>query len=109
MSYIIPALFILTFLLIIKLSIESRKLFKYLYKNHYETWKKITTIFGIPGGHNSFKSLRFLHSNDDLNDPEVYRLKRRVRKTLKLLVYVLLFITILFVLPILLWVISMAC
>lgn len=56
---------------------KGRDLMEYLKNNHNEKWKEITYVplFGS-GGYNSFKSLPFIFSKDNLNDERVKLLKK---------------------------------
>jgi hypothetical protein len=59
---------------------EGRRLMSYLKRHHREKWAEITYVPGFgPGGINSFRTLRWLYSKDDLNDPTLERLKREHR------------------------------
>jgi len=65
-----------------KFAIYQHKLMGYLLENHTEKWKELTTVLGIgPGWGNSIKILKFMFGKDDLNDPEVFRLKRKIRSS----------------------------
>ncbi|MDR4515719.1 hypothetical protein [Nitrosomonas sp.] len=68
---------------------EGHGLMSYLKANHYEKWAHITsTPVSGPGGQNSFRSLPFLYSNDDLGDSTLAELKRRHRAVGKLILLV---------------------
>lgn len=73
--YLIP-----TWVSVIVLNVwEGRRLMEYLRLNHNSKWIELTTVLGIPGGRNSFRTIPFLYSKDNLNDPMVEVLKRNYR------------------------------
>lgn len=60
--------------------IFQHKLYTYLRENHTEKWKELTTVLGFgPGYTNSLRAIKFLFRKDDLDDPELLRLKVIVR------------------------------
>jgi len=77
--------------------IEGRRLMGYLEKHHKEKWKELTYFPGLgPGNVNSFRSLPFLYSKEDLEDPLVKELKLNYRKVIKFMLTVFLTTPILF-------------
>jgi hypothetical protein len=65
---------------------EGRRLMSYLKVHHPEHWAYVTSsVFGGPGGANSFRSLRFIYSTDDLGDTQVRALKHNYRKIVLLM------------------------
>jgi hypothetical protein len=77
---------------------EGRRLMAYLRKNHHEYWIYLTSGMGFgPGIANSFRSLPFLFSDDDLNDPNVKQLKENYRQFVLMLFLVFFSIPIFFV------------
>jgi hypothetical protein len=56
----------------------GRNLIGYLEKHHHEKWAEITSSpINGPGGFNSFRSLPFVLSKDDLEDENVHILKKQ--------------------------------
>ncbi len=54
----------------------QHRLRNYLFKNHNDKWKELTSIGDLgPGFANSRKGLRFLFNREDFNDTEVSHLK----------------------------------
>jgi hypothetical protein len=77
---------------------EGRRLMHYLERNHREKWKELTYIPGFgPGGHNSFRTLPFIYSKDDLGDPVLKDLKMNYRRFIKFV------LTVFFTVPVLLF------
>ena len=84
--------------------IEGRRLMEYLKQNHRETWEHLTSGPGFgPGGVNSFRSLPFIYSVEDLADPVVKELKVNCRRFVKLTLTVFLTIPVLFIITMLPW------
>jgi hypothetical protein len=79
------AYFIVTWLSIIVLnSVEGRTLMSHLRTHHHDKWEWLTYAPGLgPGMHNSFRSLPWLYSADDLGDPVVASMKKRQRGFLR--------------------------
>jgi hypothetical protein len=77
-------------------------LMSYLKRNHRAKWDEITYVplFGS-GGRNSFRSLAFIYSEDDLDDRMVHILKKNYRSFVKLA------LTIFFSFPILFLIIAL--
>ena len=76
-SYIIPVWLWVMYLNYRK----GHDLMSYLKENHRKKWEEITYIpFFGSGGINSFKSLPFVYSNDDLSDDNIKELKKSYRK-----------------------------
>jgi hypothetical protein len=65
---------------------EGNRLMQYLKKNHQETWKRITHVpmFGA-GGTNSFRTLDFVYSKDNLGDTNIKWLKTNYQDVLTLM------------------------
>jgi len=83
--------FILFGLLGIRTSWLQYKLLVYLRENHFEKWEKLTTILGFgPGLSNGFRGIPFLYSKDDLDDPDVRRLKVKIRNSIALVLLTML-------------------
>ncbi len=60
--------------------IEGHRLMAYLEDHHREKWAEITHVPGFgPGGVNSFRTLPWLYSPDDLNDATLAILKEQHR------------------------------
>jgi hypothetical protein len=60
--------------------IEGQRLMSYLKSNHHEKWSELTYVPGFgSGGVNSFRTLPWLYSRDDLGDPAVASLKQQHR------------------------------
>ena len=63
--------------LLISNYIDGKSPMDYLYENHLEDWKQLTTVPGLgPGNTNSFRTTKFVHSNEDFGDPSVATLKQ---------------------------------
>lgn len=64
--------------------IEGSKLISYLREHHREKWEYLTYVplFGS-GGHNGFRTLPWLYSQDDLGDPIVTALKADHRRFIR--------------------------
>lgn len=76
---------------------EGHRLIEYLKKHHRATWEYITYVpFFGPGGVNSFRSLPFLFSEDDLGDETVAELKKNYRRFLILMLVVFVTLPVLF-------------
>ena len=83
--------FILCCLLGVRSLRLQHKFFVYLRENHFEKWKELTTILGFgPGLANGFRSIPFLWGRDDLSDPDVQRLKAKVRNSITLVLLTML-------------------
>ena len=81
---------------------EGRRLSNYLNRHHREKWEYLTSGPGFgPGGYNSFRSLPFLFSKDDLNDPHVRSLKGHCRSFLKLVLIIFFSMPIVFLITVL--------
>jgi hypothetical protein len=81
---------------------EGRRLMNYLKQNHRQKWEYITSGPGFgPGGVNSFRSLRFIYSGDDLGDTVVKELQTNYRRFVKLTLTVFLTIPPLFIITVL--------
>ncbi len=75
-------LIVATLISMLRAAIYQHRLAKYLMMNHTETWKELTTIWGIgPGMLNSRRGMKFFKGSDYLNDPEVLRMKTIVRNS----------------------------
>lgn len=61
---------------------EGSRLYDYLKKYHNHKWIQLTTVWGHPGGTNSFRELGFIFSRDYLNDPIVLKLKNQQKQVL---------------------------
>jgi hypothetical protein len=75
---------------------ENLRFMNYLKENHLEKWVQITTVFGYSGGHNWFKTLEFILSSDDLNDPMLKYMKSIERK------FTFFFLSVVFSMPVIL-------
>jgi hypothetical protein len=75
---------------------EGHRLIGYLKQHHRSTWEYITYVpfLGL-GGVNSFRSLPFLYSKDDLGDEVVAELKKNYRR------FAILMLVVFFTLPVL--------
>ena len=83
---------------------KGRDLISYLKKHHHEKWKEITYVpFHGSGGFNSFKSLPFIFSKDNLNDNNVKYLKGSYISFVKFALLVFVTIIPLFLLVIVPW------
>ena len=84
---LIPAYLLATWLPMMVINFyEGRRLMGYLKEHHNERWAYLTSSFlGGPGGANSFRSLPFIYSADDLGDPCVGGLKRNYRRIVLLM------------------------
>lgn len=81
-SYLFELYIIPTWLWVMYLNYRIGKdLFEYLKEKHYEVWNEITYVpfLGI-NGNNSFRSLPFIYSRNDLDDYMVDLLKKRYRR-----------------------------
>jgi hypothetical protein len=59
---------------------EGRRLMSYLRQRHPAKWAELTTFWGFgPGCVNGFRSVPWLFSADNLNDPALERLKADYR------------------------------
>ena len=75
---------------------EGNRLMNYLKQKHRSKWDDITYVPFLGSGNvNSFRSLPFIYSKDDLGDPVVGELKKNYRRCAAL------FFMIFFTLPIL--------
>jgi hypothetical protein len=76
---------------------EGHRLMSYIKMNHRSKWDEITYVplFGS-GGYNSFRSLPFIFSKDDLDDRTVYELKKNYRSTIWLMLTIFLTFPVLF-------------
>lgn len=83
---------------------EGHRLMKYLKINHRKKWEYITYVplFG-PGGVNSFRSLPFLFSKDDLGDNIVLELKNNYKSIIKLTLVIFFTLPLLFLSIMLPW------
>ena len=64
--------------------IVGRRLTDYLMEKHQLAWSQITHVPGFgPGGVNSFRTLRFLYSLDNLGDPIVENYKAEYRSVIR--------------------------
>lgn len=76
---------------------EGRHFNSYMRRHHHKTWEYLTSGPGFgPGGYNSFRSLPFLFSMDDLGDTNVRSLKDRAKSYLKLMLAVFFSMPIIF-------------
>jgi hypothetical protein len=72
----------LTVLSAVMCKILHHKLYKYLREKHTEKWIELTTIFGFgPGAVNSRRSMKFVFSKEYFDDPELLRIKVKVRNS----------------------------
>jgi len=79
---------------------EGKELMGYLASHHREKWEWLTTVPGLgPGNVNSFRSLPWLFSSDDLNDPTIAALKIANRRFIILALVI--FFSYILVLPVL--------
>ena len=75
---------------------EGYRLRTYLEENHHKIWEYQTSGPGFgSGGVNSFRTLPFVYSNDDLSDPMVKELKLNYRRFVRFM------LTVFFTLPVL--------
>jgi len=85
----IPAIFVSLY--------EGRRLLSYLEEHHKKKWEEITYVPGFgSGGVNSFRSLPFVYSKDDLDDKNVRILKNNYKGVIKLLLTVFVTFIIIF-------------
>jgi hypothetical protein len=83
--------------------VEGHRLMGYLERNHKSTWEDITWIpFVGSGGVNSFRTLFFLFSGDDLGDEVVKKLTKNYRQLLALMLiiffsFIIIFLTIMII------------
>ncbi len=100
LSYMLP-----TWLAIMDLNFtEGYRLVQYLKDNHYEKWKEITYVPGLGYGCcNSYRSLPFVYSKDDLGDPVVTSLKKNYRA------FVRLALTVFFTFPLIFIAVMLPC
>ena len=83
---------------------KGRELMEYLEKHHHEKWKEITHVpFVGSGGFNSFRSLPFVFSKDNMNDERVKLLKKNYIGFIKFALSVFIAIIPLFMLVMLPW------
>lgn len=83
---------------------RGRDLMAYLEKYHHEKWKEITHVPGIGSGDlNSFRSLPFIFSDENLNDENVNILKRNYISFMKFGLSVFISVIPLFLLVVLPW------
>lgn len=81
--------------------IEGQKLISYLNLHHSQKWGQPTLVPGLGSGwSNGFRTLPWLYSEDDLNDPVVARMKREYKSFLKWALTI--FISYIVVMPVLL-------
>ncbi len=84
--------------------VEGHRLMNYLKHNHRAKWEELTYVpFFGPGGMNGLRTLPFLYSSDDLNDPVVGELKLNYRRFLKLTLIVFFTLPVLFITVMLPW------
>ena len=77
---------------------------KYLKQNHRHKWEYLTSGPGFgPGGVNSFRSLPFIYSEDDLGDAIVKELKTNYRRFVKFTLTVFFTLPPLFIVTMLPW------
>ena len=82
--------------------IEGRRLMSYLQKNHGDKWAELTHVPGFgPGGVNSFRTLPWLYSRDDLGDSRLASLKQQHRDFMWLMLTV--FVSYVILVPVLLF------
>jgi hypothetical protein len=61
-------------------AICGKTLHNYIKKNHYNRWKKITSIWTFgPGLSNPFRSIPYLFNDEDIEDKEVLKNKQKVK------------------------------
>ena len=83
---------------------KGHDLMSYLKEHHRKKWEEITYIpFFGPGGFNSFKSLPFIYSSDNLSDDNVKELKNRYRKLINFALVVFVSTVPLFLLVMVQW------
>lgn len=77
---------------------EGRRLSNYLKENHKLKWEEITYVRGLGiGNRNSFRSLPFVFSEDDLSDPQLKKLKENYKQIIKLMLVVFFSMPIIFI------------
>lgn len=62
--------------------VAEYRLMSYLKKHHHERWRYLNSVIGNWGaewGHNGFRLIPYLFSQEDNNDSRVVMLKRKVR------------------------------
>jgi len=85
-------------------AIEGHRLMEYLKHNHRQKWEYLTSGPGFgPGRMNSFRSLPFIYSNDDLADSVVKELKTNYRRFVKLILTVFFTMLPLFIITMPIW------
>jgi hypothetical protein len=83
---------------------EGHRLMSYLKNNHIETWKKITYVPGFgSGGTNTFRTMAFVNSADDLNDPMVQWFKENYKNVVTLVILAFMTYPILFIITVVIW------
>ena len=81
--------------------VEGRRLSSYLREHHPQKWAWLTYVPGLGSGmHNGFRTLRWLYSADDLDDPVVAGIKKEHRRFIKWMLTV--FFSYIVVMPVLL-------
>lgn len=64
--------------------VEGRRLSSYMQQHHPQKWQWLAYVPGLGSGmYNSFRSLPWLYSADDLGDPVVAALKKDQKKVIK--------------------------
>lgn len=82
--------------------IEGQRLMTYLKTNHHEKWSELTYVPGFGSGCvNSFRTLPWLYSWDDLGDSQLASLKRQHRDFIRWMLTVL--VSYLVLVPVLLF------
>jgi hypothetical protein len=77
---------------------EGRRLLGYLEQAHRSKWEYVTHVpFFGPGGVNSFRTLAFVFSRDDLEDERVGELKSSYRRVLALVLSAFVSIPVVFI------------
>ena len=81
-------------------AIEGRRLMSYLKSHHRQKWEELTYVPGFgSGGRNSFRTIPWLYSGDDLGDPSVANMKTEHRRFIRLMLTV--FFSYLILMPVL--------
>jgi hypothetical protein len=72
----------LTVLSAVRCMFLHHKCYQYLREHHTERWKELTTTFGFgPGLANSRREIKFLLSKEYFDDPELLRIKVKLRNS----------------------------
>ena len=77
---------------------SQRNLFRILSQTKPQTYARVTTLWGVQGGRNSWQGIQYIQSKEDDEDADIAAAKKRCRNQLRIFLLLLL---ALFLFPIL--------